>query len=151
MNCYSHAGLSILCHQGIERWSRHCVLSIQLPHRSSHQEIGKIIVHSPCFDIIRSHFKNSQNMNCVFHPSIPEIFFTELSKKLPKNISIKLFVIVHVCSIIFFFQMEISLKDQVVILDEAHNMEDTSRDSAGEKIGDDALEKAVNELDEMSQ
>lgn len=47
--------------------------------------------------------------------------------------------------------MEISLKDQVVILDEAHNMEDTSRDSAGEKIGDDALEKAVNELDEMSQ
>ncbi|XP_065934696.1 Fanconi anemia group J protein homolog isoform X1 [Magallana gigas] len=45
--------------------------------------------------------------------------------------------------------MEISLKDQVVILDEAHNMEDTSRDSAGEKIGDDALEKAVNELDEM--
>lgn len=51
----------------------------------------------------------------------------------------------------FFSQMEISLKDQVVILDEAHNMEDTSRDSAGEKIGDDALEKAVNELDEMSQ
>lgn len=50
----------------------------------------------------------------------------------------------------FFYQMEISLKDQVVILDEAHNMEDTSRDSAGEKIGDDALEKAVNELDEMS-
>lgn len=47
--------------------------------------------------------------------------------------------------------MEISLKDQVVILDEAHNMEDTSRDSAGEKIGDDALEKAVNELYEMSQ
>lgn len=47
--------------------------------------------------------------------------------------------------------MEISLKDQVVILDEAHNMEDTSRDSAGEKIGDDALEKAVNELDEMSE
>ncbi|XP_048740276.2 Fanconi anemia group J protein homolog [Ostrea edulis] len=45
--------------------------------------------------------------------------------------------------------MEINLKDQVVILDEAHNMEDISRDSAGEKIGDDALEKAINELDEL--
>lgn len=79
-----------------------------------------------------------------------ELFFTELSKKTFHKHLTKLFVIVHVCSI-FFFQMEISLKDQVVILDEAHNMEDTSRDSAGEKIGDDALEKAVNELDEMSQ
>jgi Fanconi anemia group J protein len=47
--------------------------------------------------------------------------------------------------------MEINIKDQVVILDEAHNMEDISRDSAGDKIGDDALEKAINELDEMSQ
>lgn len=76
-------------------------------------------------------------------------FLQNFPKKLSTNILTKLFVIVHVCSI-FFSQMEISLKDQVVILDEAHNMEDTSRDSAGEKIGDDALEKAVNELDEMS-
>ncbi|XP_078337247.1 Fanconi anemia group J protein homolog [Crassostrea virginica] len=45
--------------------------------------------------------------------------------------------------------MEISLKDQVVILDEAHNMEDTARESAGEKIGDDALQKAIDELDKM--
>ncbi|XP_062594294.1 Fanconi anemia group J protein homolog isoform X2 [Saccostrea cucullata] len=45
--------------------------------------------------------------------------------------------------------MEIQLKGQVVILDEAHNMEDTSREAAGEKIGDDILEKAINELDEL--
>ncbi|XP_061197315.1 Fanconi anemia group J protein homolog [Saccostrea echinata] len=45
--------------------------------------------------------------------------------------------------------MEIQLKGQVVILDEAHNMEDTSREAAGEKIGDDVLEKAINELDEL--
>lgn len=76
-------------------------------------------------------------------------FLQNFQKKLSTNILTKLFVIVHVCSI-YFSQMEISLKDQVVILDEAHNMEDTSRDSAGEKIGDDALEKAVNELEEMS-
>ena len=47
--------------------------------------------------------------------------------------------------------MEISLKDQVVILYEAHNMEDTARESAGEKIGDDALQKAIDELDKMSE
>lgn len=76
------------------------------------------------------------------------IFYRTFQKTFHKHLT-KLFVIVHACSI-FFFQMEISLKDQVVILDEAHNMEDTSRESAGEKIGDDALEKAVNELDEMS-
>ena len=47
--------------------------------------------------------------------------------------------------------MEIILKDQVVILDEAHNMEDTARESAGEKICDDALQKAIDELDKMSK
>lgn len=79
-----------------------------------------------------------------------ELFFIEFFKKIFYKYLIKLFVIVYVC-FIFFFQMEISFKDQVVILDEVYNMEDIFRDLVGEKIGDDVLEKVVNELDEMSQ
>ncbi|KAK3101069.1 hypothetical protein FSP39_000727 [Pinctada imbricata] len=45
--------------------------------------------------------------------------------------------------------MEIHLKDQIVILDEAHNMEDSAREAASESIKEDQLQKAIGELDEM--
>ena len=47
--------------------------------------------------------------------------------------------------------MEIQVKDNIFILDEAHNIEDSARDAASEKIGSDMLEKVNAELDEMSK
>ncbi|XP_069135470.1 Fanconi anemia group J protein homolog [Argopecten irradians] len=45
--------------------------------------------------------------------------------------------------------MELNLKDQIIILDEAHNMEDAAREAASQTLSCDELEKAVKELDEM--
>ncbi|XP_060076012.1 Fanconi anemia group J protein homolog [Ylistrum balloti] len=45
--------------------------------------------------------------------------------------------------------MEINVKDQIIILDEAHNMEDAAREAASQTIKCDELERVVKELDEM--
>lgn len=43
--------------------------------------------------------------------------------------------------------MEISLKDQVVVLDEAHNIEDSAREAASASITQEQLDNARNELE----
>ncbi|XP_077996428.1 Fanconi anemia group J protein homolog [Glandiceps talaboti] len=45
--------------------------------------------------------------------------------------------------------MEISLKNQIVVLDEAHNIEDSSRDAASLSLKQDDIEEAMDELDKM--
>ncbi|ESO94630.1 hypothetical protein LOTGIDRAFT_144987, partial [Lottia gigantea] len=45
--------------------------------------------------------------------------------------------------------MEISIKDQIVILDEAHNIEDSSREAASQSVHLDTLEKSIFEIDNM--
>ncbi|KAG8122635.1 hypothetical protein E2320_018117 [Naja naja] len=45
--------------------------------------------------------------------------------------------------------MEIELKDQVVILDEAHNIEDCARESASYSVTEEQLKLAREELDAM--
>ena len=45
-----------------------------------------------------------------------------------------------------FLQMMINLEEQVVILDEAHNIEDASREAASFKFNDADLEAAVIDL-----
>jgi Fanconi anemia group J protein len=47
--------------------------------------------------------------------------------------------------------MDIQLKDQVVILDEAHNMEDCARDAASGSITTDQITKAIHNLQELSK
>ena len=47
---------------------------------------------------------------------------------------------------VMLLQMEISLKDQVVILDEGHNMEDSSRDAASFRVSKPDLLQAIEEL-----
>lgn len=47
--------------------------------------------------------------------------------------------------------MEISLKDEIVILDEAHNIEDSAREGGSESFTDDQLDKAIKEIHEMSK
>ncbi|KAJ8312439.1 hypothetical protein KUTeg_009812 [Tegillarca granosa] len=45
--------------------------------------------------------------------------------------------------------MEIELKDQIIILDEAHNIEDSAREAASGSLKMDQLNVAIKELDEM--
>ncbi|CAC5387435.1 BRIP1 [Mytilus coruscus] len=45
--------------------------------------------------------------------------------------------------------MEINLKDEIVILDEAHNIEDSAREGGSENFTDDQLDKAYKEIHEM--
>lgn len=45
--------------------------------------------------------------------------------------------------------MEIYLKDQVIILDEAHNIEDCARESASYRVTETQLRSAREELDTM--
>ena len=47
--------------------------------------------------------------------------------------------------------MDIHLKDQVVILDEAHNIEDCARDAAGGSITSDQITQAVHNIHELSK
>jgi len=47
-------------------------------------------------------------------------------------------------------QMDISLKGQVVILDEAHNIEDSSREAASGSLTTDQINNAVRNLNELS-
>lgn len=45
--------------------------------------------------------------------------------------------------------MEIDLKDQVVILDEAHNIEDSAREAASLTVTSEQLQDATDELDKL--
>ena len=47
--------------------------------------------------------------------------------------------------------MEIHLKDQIVVLDEAHNIEDSAREAASVSITTVQLEEAMAELDQMGK
>lgn len=49
----------------------------------------------------------------------------------------------------FLFQMDITLKGQVVILDEAHNIEDCARESVSYSVTESQLRAAREELDFM--
>ena len=46
-------------------------------------------------------------------------------------------------------QMEIDLTDQVVVLDEGHNVEDSARDAASYSITAIQLQDAMSDLDKM--
>ncbi|WAR01543.1 FANCJ-like protein [Mya arenaria] len=48
-------------------------------------------------------------------------------------------------------RMDINLKDQVMILDEAHNIEDCSRDAASGSITTDQISQAVHNIDELME
>lgn len=47
------------------------------------------------------------------------------------------------------FQMDISLKDQIVVLDEAHNVEDSARDSASLTLPAVDLQNTLDDLDRL--
>ena len=49
------------------------------------------------------------------------------------------------------FQMDLSLKDHIVILDEAHNIEDCARDAGGINITKKLLEEATYDLHKMGE
>ena len=49
------------------------------------------------------------------------------------------------------FQMEINLKDQIVILDEAHNIEDSTREAASFSISQKQLKDANDDVAHMSK
>lgn len=48
-----------------------------------------------------------------------------------------------------FHQMDISLKDQIVVLDEAHNIEDCARESASCTVNYDSLLAARDDLESL--
>ena len=50
-----------------------------------------------------------------------------------------------------YIQMEINLKDQIVIVDEAHNIEDSAREGASDLFTDEQLDKTYNEIHEMGR
>ncbi|KAK3751816.1 hypothetical protein QZH41_013293, partial [Actinostola sp. cb2023] len=47
-------------------------------------------------------------------------------------------------------QMDIDLKDQIIILDEAHNIEDSARESASLTIDTMELQETLDDLDKMT-
>ncbi len=47
--------------------------------------------------------------------------------------------------------MEIYLKDQIVILDEAHNIEDSSRESASVSLTQEKLNETLEDLNKLSE
>ena len=47
--------------------------------------------------------------------------------------------------------MEIDLKEQIVILDEAHNMEDSSRDAASGSLTTEQINQAIYNLQELCE
>lgn len=56
------------------------------------------------------------------------------------------FVFVCVCLYVLFFQMLVSLEGQILILDEAHNMEDASRAAASLDVTDIQFSELKEEL-----
>lgn len=47
--------------------------------------------------------------------------------------------------------MEINLKGQIVILDEAHNIEDSARDAAGGSITTEQITSAIQNLQQLCE
>jgi Fanconi anemia group J protein len=47
--------------------------------------------------------------------------------------------------------MDIDLKDQIVVLDEAHNVEDSARESASLTINAVELQETLDDIDKMSK
>ena len=52
-------------------------------------------------------------------------------------------------ALIILFQMEINLKDQIVVLDEAHNVEDSARDAASLTLTAVDLQNTLDDLDRL--
>ena len=50
-----------------------------------------------------------------------------------------------------FLKMDINVKDEIVVLDEAHNIEDSARDAASVCITSVELEDVIFELDLLSK
>ena len=50
---------------------------------------------------------------------------------------------------LLIFQMEINLKDQIVVLDEAHNVEDSAREAASLTLTAVDLQNTLDELDKL--
>ena len=48
-------------------------------------------------------------------------------------------------------QMEINLKGQIVILDEAHNIEDCVREAASQNITQEQIQRALHDMDVLSK
>lgn len=62
--------------------------------------------------------------------------------------------LVHYVQLISFSminQMEIDLKDQIIVLDEAHNIEDSARESASLTITAMNLKETMDDIDKMSK
>lgn len=51
----------------------------------------------------------------------------------------------------FSFKMDINLKDEIVVLDEAHNIEDSAREAASVSIMSSQLESIMEELDKLGK
>ena len=49
----------------------------------------------------------------------------------------------------WIFQMEINLKDQIVVLDEAHNVEDSAREAASLTLTAVDLQNTLDDLDKL--
>ena len=49
------------------------------------------------------------------------------------------------------FQMEINLKDQIIVLDEAHNVEDSAREAASLTLTAVDLQNTLDELDRLGK
>lgn len=47
--------------------------------------------------------------------------------------------------------MEISLKGQIVLLDEAHNIEDSAREAASQSITQEQIQRALQDMDTLSR
>ena len=47
--------------------------------------------------------------------------------------------------------MEIDLKDQIIVLDEAHNVEDSARESASFTVTSMDLKETMDDIDKMSE
>ena len=49
----------------------------------------------------------------------------------------------------FLFQLDINLKDQIIVLDEAHNVEDSAREAASLTLTAVDLQNTLDELDKL--
>ena len=47
--------------------------------------------------------------------------------------------------------MEINLKGQIVVLDEAHNIEDSVREATSQKITQEQIQRALHDMDVLSK
>ena len=47
--------------------------------------------------------------------------------------------------------MEINLKGQIILLDEAHNIEDSVRDAASQSVTQEQIQKALHDMDVLSE